>query len=305
MLRLPCTPASLLACTLLLVPAAALAQPVPLHDHVVVVVMENKNYDQVRVQPYTASLIAQGASFKFSFGVTHPSQPNYIALWAGNTLGITNDNCPPAGTPHGEENFGHSLEVAGKTWRAYSENLAVAGSSACSYDGNSSTGLYTRKHDPWTNFSNLDHLNERPYSDLAADLAALPNLAFIIPNNCHNTHNSSTPGCGIADGDAWLANNLPAILSAMGPNGLLILTWDEDDNVSGNHILTVFVGPHVTPGYQSVRTISHYSVVSTICAVLGIPSFGSAAFEEPITDVWMTPTATAKSGWGRIKTLYR
>jgi len=304
MLRHPCT--RWILCFLpLLVPVAARAQ-VPLHDKVVVVIMENKTYDEVRFQPYTASLIAEGSSFKYSFAVTHPSQPNYFALWAGNTLGVTNDNCPPAGTPHAEENFGHRLESLGKTWRAYSENLAVAGSAACSYDGNTSSGLYTRKHDPWTNFSNLDHNNERPYSDLAADLVSgLPNLSFIIPNNCHNTHNSSTAGCGIPDGDTWLANNLPTIRTALGPNGLLILTWDEDDNSSANHILTVFDGPYVKPGYASTHTTSHYSVVSTICAALGIPAFGEAALEAPIDDVWLTPTAAKAAPWGRIKVLYR
>ena len=31
---------------------------VPHHDHLVVVIMENKSYDEVRTQPYTASLIS-------------------------------------------------------------------------------------------------------------------------------------------------------------------------------------------------------------------------------------------------------
>jgi acid phosphatase len=175
---------------------------------------------------------------------------------------VTNDNCPAPGTPFSAENLGHACEAAGLTWRAYSENLAVAGGIACSYDGNTSTGLYTRKHDPWTCFVNLDHSRERPYADLAADIAGgtLPNLVFVIPNNCHNTHNSSTPGCGVANGDAWLAANLPAIRGALGPKGLLILTWDEDDNSASNHILTVFDGPLVVPGAVSTRTITHYTV---------------------------------------------
>ena len=39
------------------------AQLPPAHDKVVVVILENKSYDQVRVQPYTASLLAGGATF--------------------------------------------------------------------------------------------------------------------------------------------------------------------------------------------------------------------------------------------------
>ena len=283
------------------------ASGVPPLNRVVVVVMENKSYDQVRTQPYTSSLIAAGAVLTNSFGVTHPSQPNYFALWAASTLGVVNNNCPPAGTPFSAENLGHACEASGRTWRAYSENLASAGATACSYDGNASSGLYTRKHEPWTNFSNLNHANERPYTDLAADIAAnaLPNLVFIIPNNCHNTHNSTTPGCGIADGDAWLAANLPAVRAALGPSGVLILTWDEDDNFAGNHILTVFVGPTVIPGAVSTRTVTHYTLVRTICEALGLPNFGSAAGETAINDIWTIKTNAQPASWGRLKVIYR
>ena len=288
-------------------PDSACALPVPALDHVVVVIMENKSYDQVRTQPYTAQLIALGASFAASSAVTHPSQPNYFTLWAGSTLGVTNDNCPPAGTPFSAENLGHACEVAGKTWRAYSENLPSAGATGCSYDGSASTGLYTRKHDVWVSFANVTHSNERPYSDLAVDIAAnnLPNLAFIIPNNCHNTHNSTTPGCSIADGDAWLASNLPPILNALGTNGVLILTWDEDNGAAGNHILTVFAGARVIPGAVSNRSIFHYTVVRTIADALGITAPALAAVQAPIDDVWQVPTATRPSSWGRVKTIYR
>jgi phosphatidylinositol-3-phosphatase len=286
-------------------PTPALA--VPPHDRVVVVVMENKSYDEVRTQPYTAGLMLQGATFTSAFGVTHPSQPNYIAMWAGSLLGVTNDNCPASIAPSMSENLGHACEVAGLRWRAYSENLGSAGSAACSFDGNTSTGLYTRKHDPWTQFSNLNHANERPYPDLAADLAAntLPNLVFIIPNNCHNTHNSSTAGCGIADGDAWLAANLPAVIAALGPKGLLVLTWDEDDASAGNRILTVFVGPQVITGAVSAQTLNHFTLNRMICEALGLPLFANGRFEATVANVWKTVTPTQGSSWGHVKAIYR
>ena len=91
------------------------------------------------------------------------------------------------------------------------------GSTACKARG----GLYARKHAPWANFKNLDHANERPYSDLAKDIAnqLLPGLAFVIPNNCHNTHD-----CSVSAGDAWLAAELPAMISAVGNRGLVVRT---------------------------------------------------------------------------------
>ena len=294
----------------LLVLALALAAPAraaaPHHDRVVVVVMENKSYDEVRTQPYVASLLTQGATFTSAFAVTHPSQPNYFALWGANTL-VSNDNCPASGSPYFIENLGQSCETHGLSWRSYSENLAAAGGTACSYDGNSSTGLYTRKHDPWTYYANVTHTNERPYSDLAADIAGgtLPNLVFIIPNNCHNTHNSTTVGCGLADGDAWLAANLPAVIAALGPNGLLVLTWDEDDSSTNNHILTALVGPLVVPGVQSAQVVNHYTIVRMICEALGFPTFQRATAEASITGVWKAATPALRKNWGQLKASYR
>lgn len=299
------TLASLCLLAAFVLPAAA--GPVPHLSHVVVVIMENKSYDQARVQGYTAGLIAQSAVFPSAFAVTHPSQPNYFALWAGSTLTVTNDNCPPTGAPYGNENLGHACEAAGLTWRSYSEDLPFVGATGCSYNGNTSTGLYTRKHDPWTYFTNLDHTRERPYTDLAADLAGgtLPNLSFIVPNNCHNSHNSTSAGCSLADADVWLHANLPSILSVLGADGLLILTWDEDDSSGNNHILTVFAGAPVIAGAQSAATINHYSVVRTICQGLGLAPFGSAASAGDITDVWAQPVPAVNHSWGAVKALYR
>jgi acid phosphatase len=298
--------AHVLAVSALAWPLTAAATP-PL-DRVVVLVMENKSYDEARVQPYTASLIAQGATFSSSFGVRHPSQPNYLALWAASTLGVTNDNCPAPGSPYfGVHNLGEAIEAKGLHWRAYSENLGSVGSAACSFDGSASTGLYTRKHDPWTDFPNLDHTNERPWSDLAADISGgtLPNLVYLIPNNCHNTHNSTTAGCGLADGDAWLAANLPAVIAALGPKGVLVLTWDEDDSSANNHILTVFVGNPVLHGVLSSQIITHYSIVRMICDAFGLSPFNSGIPEPPINNIWDAATTTRNASWGRVKSFYR
>jgi len=283
-----------LACLALYSPAALAAAPhseatpraepsVPRLDHVIVVIMENRSYDQTRHASYTASLIASGSSFSASTAITHPSLPNYLALWSGSTQGVTDDACPPAGSPYAVENLGHACEASGRTWRTYSEDLPATGSQVCAANGR----LYTRKHDPWTEFSNLDHSCERAYPDLARAIAgdSLPNLAFVIPNNCHNTHDEHA--CDVAAGDAWLAANLPKMISAAGPRGLVILTWDEDDFTVANRILTVFSGPGVKRGYVSARPITHYTVLRTLCDALDLPAFGAGAKEAPITDVWL------------------
>src|SRR5262245_37649993 len=102
--------ALLLLAVSLMIPAAA-AIAVPRADHVIVIIMENHDYDAVRVQPYTASLIANGSSFADSYAVTHPSQPNYIALWSGGLQGVYSDLCPAPGSPLSAENLGHACEA--------------------------------------------------------------------------------------------------------------------------------------------------------------------------------------------------
>jgi acid phosphatase len=301
----PVALAALLA-TVALVPGTASAQ-VPPHDKVVVIIMENQAYDAVRVQPYAASLIASGGTLTNARGVARPSQPNYFAIWAGNTLGISSNACPPPGAPYAFDNLGSACAAAGLTWRAFSENLPVAGSTVCSADGDATSGLYTRKHAPWTYFSNLDHSNERPYSEFAATLAAhaLPNLTFIVPNNCHNSHNDFTPGCGIPEADAWLAANVPPILAELGPNGVLILTYDEDDGTASQHILTVLNGPKVVPGSTYAPTATHYALSKLISELLGLPVLGFGIFENSVTGIWLSPTDAHGKTWGRLKTIYR
>jgi parallel beta-helix repeat protein len=265
------------------------AATVPYLDHVIVVIMENQSYTTARTAPYIGALASAWSTFEEFYGIIHPSQPNYFSLWSGSTQGILTDDCPPPGAPFSGENLGHACEAAGLKWKAYSEDLPAVGSPDCTALPTPDGSLYTRKHSPWASFTNLNHANEVPYPQLAADIAAkaLPNLAFVIPDNCHNGHNA---GCPLSTVDAWLASELPAMISAVGPWGMVVLTWDEDDDVSGDRILTVLAGPPVKTGYLSHRFVNLYTLLRTICDGLGIAPFGAAVTESPITDVWATRT---------------
>ncbi len=278
------------ACALTL-SSPALAQ-VPALDHVVVVVMENHSYNQVRTAPFTASLIAASSVCTQSYAITHPSFPNYLCLWAGSTLGITNNNCPAPGAPFMVANLGQACEAAGVSWRAYCEDLPEAGSAVCS-----STG-YQRKHAPWTYFGNLDHMNERPLGDLVPDITAgnLPRLAFIVPNQCNSTHD-----CPVATGDAWLESMIPTLIAAVGARGVVILTWDEDDGANQNNILTVISGPLVKPGYAHTSHTDHFDVLRTICDALGVAAMGNAATAAPIDNIWIPDTPPRRITLGRMK----
>src|SRR5262249_54817076 len=144
---------------------------------------------------------------------------------------------------------------------------------------------------PAPDFSNLTHSNECPYSQLANDIAAgrLPNLSFVVPNMCDDMHDCST-----GTGDTWLSNHLPAMISAVGSRGLLGPTWDEDDKSSGNQILTVFAGPMVKSNYVSTQTFDHYTLVRTICDVLGLSPFANASSKTTPADIWNQSTTAVE-----------
>ena len=65
---------------------------------------------------------------------------------------------------------------------------------------------------------------------------------------------------------------------------MLILSFDEDDNSTGNHILTLFAGAGVHPASYGQR-IDHYTVLSTIEAWYGLPPLQHAADTTPLTGI--------------------
>jgi phosphatidylinositol-3-phosphatase len=249
---------------------------VPRPQHTVVVVFENHPYSDIigaHRAGYINSLARKGALFTASFAVSHPSEPNYLALFSGSTHGITSDQCP---TSLHAPNLASDLAATGFSFAGYSEGLPAPGSFACQ------AGEYARKHVPWTDFSNIQAAANQPFSQFAAGgYARLPTVSFVIPNLCHDMHD-----CSVATGDAWLRAHLRGYVSwAMTHDSLLIVTWDEDDGFHSNHIATIFIGPQVRPGRYRTP-ISHYNVLKTIEQAYGLPYRGQAATHYPITSVW-------------------
>jgi hypothetical protein len=253
-------------------PAAGASVPRP--DHVVVVVMENRAYQKIigsSSAPYINELARSGATFTRSYGVIHPSQPNYLALFSGSTQGA-GDSCPHT---YSKPNLGRQLLDAGLSFVGYSEGMPKDGYTGCK------KGRFVRKHSPWINFPNLPAAVNLRFSRFPTDFSTLPTVAFVTPDMCNDTHD-----CSRATGDAWLRQHIdPYVQWAMANNSLLVLTFDEDDNHSDNHIPTVFVGPMVAPGKYSEK-ITHYNVLRTIEDMYGLAPLKKAGTAAPIIDVW-------------------
>src|SRR4051794_40227341 len=251
--------------------APAVAGSLPSFSHIFVVVLENKEINRVlgsRQAPYLNQLAASYAVATRSYGVTHPSLPNYLAMFAGDTFGVK-ENCLDC--YQSASNLAGQVEASGRSWRAYFESMP----SPC-YVGNSPDGLYAQKHNPFVYFDAIRNDPARcgrivPLDRLNGDLGSgdVANLVWIGPNMRSSTHDAS-----IAEGDAWLAAHLPDILEspAFQDDGLLIVTYDEGDSErgccgqrrGGGNILTVLASPLSKRGFVSDTPYNHYSLLRTI-----------------------------------------
>jgi hypothetical protein len=263
-------------------PTAAVRRPtpkkrraaVPRPDHIVVVILENKHRSSVIAQaPYLNKVAAKGANMTHSYGVTHPSQPNYLALFSGSTHGVRSNACPRHSRK--ADNLGHQLRTSGLSFIGYSESLPKTGFRGCA------SGRYLRKHNPWVNFATLPASTNRPFSDFPRNYRKLPTVAFVSPNMCHGMHD-----CSIRTGDHWMKQHFDRYVRwAQRHNSLLIVTFDENAGGKVKPIFTIIVGANVRPGAYGER-LNHYRLLRTIEEAYGLPPLGRAKGVRPLSTIW-------------------
>lgn len=282
---------SLLACASALVadsPPGRAALPRP--DKVVIVIEENRAFKRIIGSgnaPYIDSLAVRGALLTQSFAITHPSQPNYLALFSGSLHGVKDNTCP---VKLSGDNLGSLLLRAGFGFAIYSESMPSPGFTGCE------AGKYRRKHNPAVNWQgvNIPASSNLPFTSFPSDLSKLPTLSIVVPNDDNNMHDGIPPW-NISRADIWLRDNIERYVHwAMKNNSLLILTFDEDDGSEDNRIATIFAGPMVKPGRYDRRT-DHYGVLRTLLDLYGLPAagLGAAATAEALTDIWQAPARRA------------
>ncbi len=275
-------------------------------SHVAIIVMENQNYGDVigntSGAPYINSLAnTYGLAKYFYANSVGYSQPDYFMLTVGDTV-YNGDNTSIIVTA---DNVVRELNKAGKTWKAYAENLPTHylptdPSYSCDSSTLDSAGLpaYACIHNPFVFLCDVNGAsgcpvpydpaqanNVVPYSQLASDISSgnLPDYIFVIPNNCDNTHD-----CSLGTGDSWLQANVPPLLGALGSNGFLVVTFDEsggDTTNGGGRIPDIIAGPTVIPGYVSTYNFyQHQSTLRLMMKALGVFSYPNAAASAPDMD---------------------
>ena len=250
--------------------AGAATPPSP--RHVFLIVMENKSPQEALQGSFTASLAARYRVADNYTAITHPSLPNYLALSSGQTWGVQDDNYHVL--PRG--GIGDQLTAAGVSWRAYMEGMTAGQCKNSQYP-------YYYRHNPFAYYGGDCPANVVPLTSLAANLGSgnAPMFSWISPDGCHDTHD-----CGLAAGDDWLRQTVGTITQskAWSDNGVLFITWDEDEVATNNQVLTLVISPH--QGHKvSNQPYTHYSLLATIEDLLRVGRLGNAAQARPMTDL--------------------
>ncbi len=241
--------------------------------HIFTIVLENESGSAAIGDPYLAQLAARGARLTNYHGVAHPSQPNYIAMLAGDTL-VSDD---------GNHNLDKSnlvdlLESAHRSWKAYQEGYpgsCFAGGASTS----TQAGSYARKHNPFISFNDIRtdgarcaNIVDASHLDSDIESGQLPEFSFYTPNLDNDGHDTS-----LAFASKWLKGFIEPKLAdpKFGAGTLVVVTFDEGAGAPANDALyTVLLGPMVAAGSVDGTAYSHYSLLRTVENALGLGSLG-------------------------------
>lgn len=253
---------------------------------VFVVVLENEDAGVALQQPFLRSIAASGALLRNYHAVAHPSQPNYIAMVAGDAYGIHDDSPVTIDVPH----LGDLLDAQGISWKIYAEDYPGNCFLGPSFTG-SDPGAYLRRHVPFLDFTDVQSDPARcgriaAGRQLDADLTsgALPRFAMYIPDSVNDGHDTS-----VTVADAWLRTRFGPLLAnpAFTSGTLFVVVFDEGTTTGPNVVYCSMNGAGILPGTVSDSWYDHYSLLRTFEEILHSGSLHRQdETADVITDVW-------------------
>lgn len=275
-------------------------------DRVLIIVLENVDYERAIQNKDLTALAAQGASFTNFHALFHPSYPNYLAMIAGTDFGLhrrgsffgdrqvnfPNDAAHPT--------IADRLVAAGLDFKQYAEELP-AGPCPWNVYGQhvaNKRGNYTRRHVPFLSFREVQEKwcdrvirvdSSRADNFFVQDAKkGLVAYSLYTPNMNHNGHDTTVDVAA-----AWLQKFLDESFPEKLRTGtLIVVTFDESGGNEDNRIFTLFLGDMVKDAaHQDPKALAkrydHYSVLRTIEDNFGLPPLtANDRAAQPITDIW-------------------
>lgn len=263
------------------------------------IVLENKNDESVigsANAPYLNQLVAMGALATNYKDTAHPSLPNYLHMISGANQYPGVVDVGPMQFPYfpaDKPNLGTQLQAANIKWRSYQESMGTP----CKLQDD---GKYVPKHDPFLYFkdmqmgpNNLCAETNVDYSQFAGDLATNEyRYMWITPNLDNDGHDpTSDPVTGLKNADAWMSHEIPKILASDGfkANGILFITWDEDEGGNNEKIPMIILSPRVKQvGMTADTAYTHASYLATVEDLLSLPRLATVT-SSPSMMEFLTP----------------
>ncbi|AMD21009.1 HEL272Wp [Eremothecium sinecaudum] len=243
--------------------------------------LENADYDKAAEEESILSLRKHGISLTNYWGLTHPSQPNYIAAAGGDYFGANSDSF--LRLPANVSTVVDLLATKNISWAEYQESMPYSGFQGYNFSNQETyANDYVRKHNPLVTY---DSVTSRPellghmknftafYRDL--EQQTLPQFAYITPNMTNCGHDTTIQFAG-----SWTKEFLEPLLENeyFMKDTLVLLTFDENDTyATPNRVFSLLLGgaiPEKLRGTVDDTYYDHYSQLSTVEANWDLPSLG-------------------------------
>lgn len=294
-------------------------------DHVFMVYMENKGYNDIvgsTKAPFLNSLIDAYGHANQYHGLTHPSLPNYYPVIGGTDFGLTYNCASPC--IDADTTLVSNIIAAGKTWKGYAQSLEPGASPLVS------SGDYATDQLPFPAFKSIANDPDAvarivPLEQMAVDLQSVdtaPNYLWFAANEDFNGEgpidfpwgvlrfalSQLEPGnpYNIPALDQFLSETVPVVLNSAvwkdpTRKSALVVTFDEDNNNTslgfgneGNKVVFVVIPSPgaVAAGMRSGNFIAtnhynHYSLLRFIEESLGLPTLtNNDKFAAPLNEFW-------------------
>jgi phosphatidylinositol-3-phosphatase len=308
--------------------AESTGEGVPAFNHVFVIVGENTELGQINKSdaPFLTGTVEPNAAWLTNyFAVTHFSEANYAAMTSGQFTRCEQFDGSIASCHQNVDNLFQQLDGAGVTWQSWLESMP-APCYVVSAGSAKTLNHYGAKHNPAVFYDNVEGLNgvwsadpaqqsakckandiptggtgPNDMTDFNSALASgdVARFNLIVPNECEDGHdNCKAQGNGVAQFDTFLANEVPLIESspAFGPDGVLIITFDEGTSnrgpasskqfAGGGNVAFAVLSSLAQPGIYG-STYNHYSLLRTLEDGFGITDHpANAGTASAINTIW-------------------
>lgn len=245
--------------------------PGAVFDRFIQIWLENTDFAQAASNPVFQSLAAEGVTLTGYYGVTHPSEPNYLAAVGGDFFGLAADTLEYI--PTNMSTVVDLLDQKNISWATYQENMPTDGFEPYNFTNPDNYTYYVRKHNPLVIYESVANISTRSarirnFNDFAVDVGnnSLSQWIFITPNLRNDAHDTS-----VGYAASWLTYWLLPLLNDPNFNTnktLILLTFDENETYTiGNSVYSLLIGgviPQAMKNTTDSTFYTHYSAISTV-----------------------------------------